>query len=78
MSMGKAVTVKGRLSDPRHVELEEPVTDLLGAVEVVLRSAIEPANDSPAKRVERARALQGSARRQETDSVDLLREDRQR
>ena len=76
--MAKAVTVRGRLADPRHVELEEPVTDLLGPVEVVLRPAIEPANDSPARRVERARALQGSAGRQETDSVDLLREDRQR
>lgn len=76
--MSKAVTVKGRLADPRHVELEEPVTDLLGRVEVVLRSVVEPANDSPAKRVERARLLQGGARSQATDSVDLLREDRQR
>jgi hypothetical protein len=76
--MSKAVTVKGRLADPRHVELEEPVTDLLGPVEVVLRAVVESSNDSPAKRVERARALQAGARSQSTDSVDLLREDRQR
>ena len=76
--MAKAVTVKGRLADPRHVELEEPVTELLGPVEVVLRSVVEPANDSPTKRVDRARALQRGARNQATDSVDLLLEDRQR
>jgi hypothetical protein len=27
-AMSKAVIVKGRLADPRHVDLDEPVTDL--------------------------------------------------
>ena len=35
--------------------MEAPVTDLLAPVEVVLRSAVEPPNDSPIKRVEPAR-----------------------
>ena len=39
--MARAVTVRGRLSDPRHIELDEPVNDLTGAVEIVVRSAAE-------------------------------------
>lgn len=37
--MEKAVIVRGRLSDPTHVELDEAVTDVAGTVEVVLRQA---------------------------------------
>lgn len=37
--MEKAVIVRGRLSDPTHVELDEAVTDVAGSVEVVLRQA---------------------------------------
>jgi hypothetical protein len=40
--MGETVTVRGKLADSRHVELDEPVTELSGSVEVVLRAA--PAN----------------------------------
>jgi hypothetical protein len=36
--MGKAIVVRGRLSDSRHIELDEPVTELRGPVELVLRS----------------------------------------
>lgn len=36
--MREAVVVTGRISDPRHIELEEPLTDLRGRVEVVVRS----------------------------------------
>ena len=39
--MDKAIVVRGRLSDPRHIELDEPVTSLYGAVEVVVRAASE-------------------------------------
>ena len=38
VDMSKAVIVKGTLADPRHVELDEPVADMIGAVEVVLRA----------------------------------------
>lgn len=34
--MGHAIKVRGRLSDPRHIELDEPVNDLAGAVNVVV------------------------------------------
>ncbi|MBI2838411.1 MAG: hypothetical protein HYX75_08860 [Acidobacteria bacterium] len=40
--MEKAVIVRGRLSDPQHVELDEPVTEIDGDVEVVLKSASAP------------------------------------
>jgi hypothetical protein len=36
--MSKTVIVKGTLADPRHVELDEPVADMLGPVEVLLRA----------------------------------------
>lgn len=35
--MERAVVVRGKLSDSRHVELEEAVTEIEGSVEVVLR-----------------------------------------
>lgn len=35
--MNRTVVVSGKLSDSRHIELDEPVTDLEGPVEVVLR-----------------------------------------
>jgi hypothetical protein len=35
--MERAVVVTGKLSDVRHVELDEAVTEIEGAVEVVLR-----------------------------------------
>jgi hypothetical protein len=39
-----AVKVRGRLSDPRHIELDEPVDVVAGPVEVVLQEAapLEP------------------------------------
>ena len=41
--MTHARKVRGRLSDPRHIELDEPVNDLAGAVEVIVRPAEHPA-----------------------------------
>ena len=78
--MGSSVTTKGRLSDPRHIELDEAVFNLTGLVEVVLRPASNPSSESPspADRVAKARALQLSAPAQRTDSAALVREDRQR
>ena len=37
--MAHAIRVRGRLSDPRHIELDEPVNDLTGPVEVVVSAA---------------------------------------
>lgn len=36
--MARAVTVRGRLSDSRHIELDQPVDTPQGPVEVVVRS----------------------------------------
>ena len=35
--MERAVVVRGKLIDAQHIELDEPVTDLSGPVDVVLR-----------------------------------------
>jgi len=37
--MERVIVVRGTLSDPLHIELAEPVTELRGEVEVVVRSA---------------------------------------
>lgn len=39
VAMETAIIVRGNLADPRHIEIEEPVTGLTGRVEVVLRAA---------------------------------------
>ncbi len=39
--MARAVTVRGRLSDSRHIELDQPVDTPQGPVEVVVRSVVE-------------------------------------
>ena len=36
--MERAVVVRGKLTDAQHIELDEPVTELQGLVDVVLRS----------------------------------------
>jgi hypothetical protein len=40
--MANAVKVRGRLSDPRHIELDEPVNNLTGPVDVVVQEAEPP------------------------------------
>lgn len=40
------VVVRGRLNDPRHIELEEPVNDLKGEVEVTVRAVPVPPDSS--------------------------------
>jgi hypothetical protein len=35
--MERAIAVRGKLTDAKHIELDEPVTDIEGPVEVVLR-----------------------------------------
>lgn len=39
--MQRAIAVKGRLINPITIELDEPVSELTGDVEVVLRAAAE-------------------------------------
>jgi len=46
--MASAVTVMGRLSDPRHIELDQPLDTPRGRVEVVVRSVAEGEKDDGA------------------------------
>jgi hypothetical protein len=39
--MGQTVVVYGNLNDPRHIVLDEPVSDIRGPVEVAIRSIAE-------------------------------------
>jgi hypothetical protein len=41
--METAVIVRGRISNSRHIELDEPVADIDGEVEIVLRRIKPPA-----------------------------------
>ena len=47
--MAHAVRVRGRLSDPRHIELDEPVNDLTGPVDVVVQEAERPTATTTAR-----------------------------
>ena len=40
--MEKAVIVAGRMTGPRHIELEESLDGVLGRVEVVVRAVVAP------------------------------------
>ncbi len=35
--MERLVAVRGKLADSRHIELDEPITEIVGAVEVFVR-----------------------------------------
>jgi len=47
--MSHAIKVWGRLSDPRHIELDEPVNDLTGPVDVVVQEAARSELSSAAR-----------------------------
>jgi len=36
--MERSIVVRGKLTDAQHIELDEPVTELEGPVDIVLRS----------------------------------------
>jgi hypothetical protein len=40
--MQQAIIVRGRLSDSRHIELDEPVSGIQGEVEVLIRPSTAP------------------------------------
>jgi len=41
--MERAIIIRGRLADSRHIELDEPVDELEGDVEITLRPVTEAA-----------------------------------
>ena len=55
--MRRAVVVRGKLNDPSHVELDEPLSEIRGAVEVIVRAVDEPTAGSPQAVLRAMRAL---------------------
>lgn len=45
--MHRTRIVEGHLVDPRHIELDEPVSDLQGRVQVTVRPITQPAPGTP-------------------------------
>jgi hypothetical protein len=45
--MDRAIVVRGNLCDPSHIELDEPLSDIRGPVEVTLRPIQKLALGSP-------------------------------
>ena len=41
--MQRAIVIRGRLADSRHIELDEPIDELHGDVEITLRPVVEAA-----------------------------------
>lgn len=55
--MHRTHIVEGRFVDPRHIELDEPVSDVQGRVEVTVRPITQPAPGSPRAVLAAMRAL---------------------
>jgi len=55
--MERTVVVRGKLNDPSHIELDEPLSEIRGAVEVTVRLVREPIVGSPLKVLRVMRAL---------------------
>ena len=55
--MEQTVVVRGRLNDPSHIELDEPLSEIRGAVEVTIRPVREPTLGSPLTVLQAMRAL---------------------
>jgi hypothetical protein len=53
----RTVIVRGRLNDPSHIELDEPVSGIHGPVEVAVRPIEEHAMGSPSGILEVMRGL---------------------
>ncbi len=66
--MDRTFTVRGHLSDPNHIELQEPVSDIRGPVEVTVRPVHELAAGAPLSVLQALRALPDL----ETGDVDEL------
>jgi hypothetical protein len=66
--MDRVIVVRGILSDPSHIELEQPVSDFHGQVEVIVRPIGELAAGSPLAVLDAKRALPDV----DADEVDEL------
>ena len=55
--MDRAIVVRGNLSDPSHIELDEPLSGINGPVEVTVRPVQKVALGSPLVVLQALRAL---------------------
>ena len=55
--MHRTHIVEGHFIDPRHIELDEPVSDVQGRVQVTVRPITQPTPGSPAAVLAAMRAL---------------------
>ena len=72
--MERAVILKGRVTDDRHIELDESLGDLKGTVEVTLRS-VPTAEEEPEDILDFIARLPGGTRTKE-DIDHQIREER--
>lgn len=72
--MERAVIVKGRVVDSRHIELDEPVDEVSGSVEVTLRLVPAPVEEDEDILDFLARIPRGTRSKEEIDRY--LREER--
>ncbi len=71
--MQRAIVLRGRLSDPRHIELDEPVEEMHGRVEVTLRPVAR--EEGPHRDVaEVIASLRGGTRSKEEIDAQLASE----
>ncbi len=74
--MERAIVVRGKLADSQHIELDEPVTEIAGEVEVVLRSAKGKLTEPDESIFDRIARLPGGNRSKE-DLDGQVREERE-
>lgn len=69
--MSEPIVVRGNLRDPSHIELEEPVPNIHGRVEVTLRSIRELTVSSPAA-ILRALAALPDVKAEDVDELENM------
>ena len=71
--MQRAIVIRGRLADSRHIELDEPVDEMHGDVEITLRPVVDT---SPPRRdiAEIIGSMRGGRRTKEDIDAQLAKE----
>ncbi len=71
--MQRAIVIRGRLADSRHIELDEPVEEMHGEVEITLRPVIAAAR--PRRDIaEIIASMRGGRRTKEDIDAQLIEE----
>jgi len=72
--MQRAIVIRGRLADSRHIELDEPVDEMHGDVEITLRPVVESVR--PRRDIAEIIASMADGRRAKEDIDAQLAEER--